>query len=350
MNILDKINIFKIGSDKKIKLILCLMAAVLAIFIIDFALSGFIKKQRSGETISLKDEILTMDAAIDNILTDYGVKKEWKSKQSVQLRDDLLRFERSIRIPYNFPVVEMNHEIASLCSRYNAQTSSNEDIKNQIIQLHINHRGIVIQNIKIITDPSLLRLEGNIAAIMKGLTNLDDIPKSFVLKSPLFKIFLLDYRNDNSEIIRLLNKMSKEYLVDLNIKEKIEDEEFDIHLGMDSTLLRKKLHNIIRSQENSLGFYVSYEKYDDKFNTLLRNEISRLNKEMLLKSEVIVLKEENNGFTNFSEAAKQSVNFGRSFCLMNLTNKNIDIIIEAMRGIQKKGYRFEKISRISKNK
>ena len=69
---------------------------------------------------------------------------------------------------------------------------------------------------------------------------------------------------------------------------------------------------------------------------------------MLLKSEVVVLKEENGGFSNFSEAAKQSLNIGHSYCLMNLTDKNIDIIIEEMRGIQRKGFRFINIDQILK--
>jgi hypothetical protein len=346
MNILNEINFFKADSNKKIKIIMLLTAVVLAIFLLDFVLSGYFNKQKKGDTVSLKDEILTIDAAVDNILTDYGVKKEWKSKQSFQLKDDLVRFERTIRIPYNFPVVDMNHEISSLCSRYNSTTTSSEDIKNQIIQLRICDKGLVIQNIKLITDPSLLRIDGNFVAIMKGLSELDDIPKSFVLKSPLFKTFLMDYHKENSETIRLLNKLSKEYFVELNIKEKMEDEEFDVSLNMDSTILRKKLRNIIKSQENALGFFISYDKYDDKFNSLLKKEISNLHKEMLMKSDVVILKEENGGFSNFPEAAKQSLNIGYSLCIMNLTDKNINNLIENMRGIQKKGFRFVKISEI----
>lgn len=348
MNIIKKINFFSLDSNNKIKIISVLCIIVLVFLVLNYFVADLTKKQHGSQAQSLKDEILSIDSAIDNIFNDYGIKKEWKTKQSVQLRDDILRFEREIRIPYNFPIVDMNREISSLCSRYNSSTSSNEDIKNQIVQLHIYHRGLVIQNIRFITDPSLLRIDGNIVVLMKGLTELNDVAKSFVLKSPLFKNYLLDYRNDNSEIVRIINKQSKDYLLELNIKEKMEDEEYDISLDMDSMTVRKKMKNIFRNLENPRGFYVSYDKYDDKFNQLLKKEILNFNKIMIMKSEVITLKEENGNLANFSEVSKQSAVSSHALCSMSLSNENINNLIEAMRGMQRKGFRFEKISEISK--
>ncbi len=335
--------------DKKLKLVILLCFAALFIFILDFFISSFIASKGSEKNNSLKDEIVTIDAGIDDILISYGIKKEWKTKQNVPLKDELQRFERVIKVPYNFPVVDMNREITKLCSNYSAKTTSNEDIKNQIIQLHIYHRGLVIQNIKIITDPSLQRVEGNLNLIMNGLETLSDIPKSFVLKSTLFKTFLLGYRKDNSTLIRLMKKLSKEYLIELNVKEQLDDEEFDVYLGMDSIQIRKKIKNIIRNMENSAGFYVSYDKYDENFNQILKKEVEKQKKYFILKSRVIELKESGQDFSDFSEVSKIVIQDGSAVCIVKVSDGNINNIIDAMRNIQRKGFRFSTIKEIIKN-
>jgi hypothetical protein len=346
MKLIDNLNFFRFDTNKKIQIITILIIVAPILIVLDFFINIYTRNTSNFNTI-LKSEIVTIDATIENLLDEYGIKKEWKSKSTIQLSNELIRYEREINIPYNFPIVDLNYEINKICKKYNASTYSEEDIKNKIVHLKVIHSRLVIQNIRLVSDPNLLRIDGNIIALIKGIQEIGAVSKKFVLESPLYKIFLLDYRKNNFELIQLINKASKEYIIELNIKEVCKDEQFDFCLSMDSIAIYRKLRTILRDNEKAFGFFITYEKYDEVYNNILKNEISKMRKKMLLKRNVIPLTYEAGNFLNLSDGLyKELVNKGQSICTIHINEDNLNSVSELFLSIQKRGFRFEKISKI----
>ena len=346
MKLLDKLFFFRFNTDTKIKIITILIIVVPIIIVLDFVINVYAVNNFNNNG-RLKSEIISIDIAIEDLLTEYGIKKEWKSKSTIQLSNELIRYERVIHIPHNFPIVNLNYEINNICRIYDASTYSEEDIKNHIVHLKVIHSNLVIQNIRLVSDPNLSRVDGNIVAIIRGIQEMGTVPKMVALKSPLYKIFLLDYRKKNSEIIKLINTLSKEYLIELNIKEICKSEQFDFCLAMDSVAIQRKLRSILREHENALGFFIGYEKYDETYNKVLRNEISKMRKKSVLKRDVIPLTYEAGNFLNLSDGLyKELINTGQSICTIHITENNLDPVSELLLNIQKRGFRFETISKL----
>lgn len=333
----------KINSETKIKLIFALSIISFIIFIADYIINNYAKIDTSDKD-NFKSELLSIDLGIDNLLDNYGIKKEWRTKQSYQVTKDLVRFERQVRLPYNFPLVELNKEISVLCEKYKANITSREDIKNQIVNLKIFSNGIVIHSIKFITDPSIIRNSGNIVLIVKNINELNDLQKLLILKEPYFQTFLVSYTKKNTELIKEISNISKECLLDLTIKEKIDDEEYDTSLEMDSIQVKKKLRQIIRNYEGIKGFLVSYEKYDEDFNKSFTKEVTKLGKKALLKSKVKQVNYDNTISLNFQKVLDEASSKGLSFCLIEINKNNIDILFEELKRIKKLGYKYISLS------
>ncbi|HEY9188920.1 MAG TPA: hypothetical protein VIR55_13585 [Ignavibacteria bacterium] len=328
----------KINYNDKLKIVFILSILCFIIYISDFLFIKFFNKKENSAL--LKSELLTIDSGIDNLLSEYGIKKEWESKQAYQINDKLIRYERVIKIPYKFPIVELNKEISLFCEKYNANTSSKEDLKNQIIYLQVFKNGRVIQTIKFITDPSIERNIGDIVLIVKDINNLNELQKPLVIRSPYFSTFILDYKKDNTEVTTFLNKISKDFIFYIDVKEGDVDEEYDISLKMDSTKVYRLLRRIIRNNEYVKGFFITFEKYDDEFYKMLANEIKKLSKKMILKSNIKEIIMEDNGNNNFSDILNEVNLKGSCICLIDINKNNVKLLFDELKKVQKLGYRF----------
>jgi len=328
----------KINYNIKLKIIFILSLLCIILYISDLLFIKLFNKK--NDSTHLKTELLAIDSGIDNILSEYGIKKEWRLRQAYQISDKFVRYERVIKIPYKFPIVELNKEISLFCQKYNANTSSKEDLKNQIIYLQVFKNGRVIQTIKFITDPSIERTVGNIIIIVNNINNLNELQKPIVMRSQYFSTFILDYKKDLTEIVNFLKKMSKDFLFRIDIKEVEVEEEYGISLKMDSTKLRRMLLRIIRNNENVKGFFVTFEKYDENFHKMLSNEIRKLSKKMILKSNIKEIIMEDNNKNNFSDILNEANLKGSCICLIDISKNNIELLFDELKKNQKLGYRF----------
>jgi len=100
------------------------------------------------------------------------------------------------------------------------------------------------------------------------------------------------------------------------------------------------LRRIIRNNEFVKGFFITFEKYDDKFYRMLTNEIKKLSKKMILKSNIKEIIMEDNGNNNFSDILNEVNLKGSCICLIDINKNNVKLLFDELKKVQKLGYRF----------
>jgi hypothetical protein len=330
------------NMKKKILLILIISFAVLFILNLLFPrISNYVEDENEK---SFTSDISSLDSGIENILENYGVRKEWQYKQVIPINKIFTRYERVIFIPYNVPVVNIHHEIQLLSKKFNTTVSSSENIKNQVLLLHVRYRNNVVETIKFITDPDLTRMKGRISIVINGLEKLSDLEQLAILKNNDFNTFIVDPLEVKSKVIQKLVKAKKDYFLLLKIRNKSEDEKYELAGDMDSIKIAKTVKQMIRDFEKNAGVIYQAEDIPGKKMNMIETEIKHYNKAFIRYKDIMILEESDSGFKNFELLSTKAADNGKAMALCNLTKDNFDKLTANILLMQKKGFKFVKLN------
>jgi hypothetical protein len=333
---------------KKIKIVLVLSFLLILFLLLKTFYPGaksFLKDENSRSSSS---DISSLDSGIDGLLDNYGIKKEWRYKKVVPISASFSRYERSIFIPYKIPMINLNHDIVELCNRFDATTSSTENIKNQILSVYIKYNNNVIESIKFITDPNLERIKGLITMSLEGFEDLDELNQVLLLQSPIFTTFVFKPESVDEKVINKILKFQKEYFIFIDIKTKNDDDRYGISTDLDSAKIQKKFKDIFRTYDKTKGIIYRAADTTKAMFSYIKNEATRYRKCFIDIKGFQRLEESENSFKNIDDVTKQSVLDGKSLAVCLLRNNNLKKTYDSFNILQKKGFRFVKMDELPK--
>jgi polysaccharide deacetylase 2 family uncharacterized protein YibQ len=330
-------------DNKKKKILLLIIFSFIVLIILNLLFPKITTYLENENEKSFTSDISSLDSGIENILENYGVRKEWQYKQVIPVNKNFTRYERVIFIPFNVPVVNIHHEILLLSKKFNTTVSSSENIKNQVLLLHVKYMNNVIETIKFITDPDLTRMKGRISLIIDGLQDLSELEQTAVMRIPEFNTFIIDPKESKSKVIQKLIKAKKDYFLLLKIRNKSEDEKYELAGDMDSVKISRAVKQLFRDFEKNAGVIYRPEDTPLKKINLIESEIKRYNKFFINYKDIMVLEDKEGGFKNFDQLTINAADKGRVMSIGKLTKDNFDKLTENILLTQKKGFKFVKL-------
>lgn len=99
---------------------------------------------------------LQLDRDVDTVLSHFKIQKEWTKKLQFPVPNSSLnRIERRILIPPDVLPVQMNLVLNRMAKRYNGRAVASENLKENIVTIHIEVEGTIIETIVLKTDAHL---------------------------------------------------------------------------------------------------------------------------------------------------------------------------------------------------
>lgn len=97
-----------------------------------------------------------IDKEIDGILENFGVEKTWVKKKEIGGRNSqFARIERRVLIPPTIIPVLVNHEFNMLARRYQGRAIATENIRDNIVTIHILLHRTIIQTVILKINPDM---------------------------------------------------------------------------------------------------------------------------------------------------------------------------------------------------
>ena len=97
-----------------------------------------------------------LDRDVDTVLSHFKIQKEWTKKLQFPVPNSSLnRIERRILIPPDVLPVQMNLVLNRMAKRYNGRAVASENLKENIVTIHIEVEGTIIETIVLKTDAHL---------------------------------------------------------------------------------------------------------------------------------------------------------------------------------------------------
>ncbi len=103
-----------------------------------------------------------MDQQVDTILARFKIEKSWSRKQRVAIPGTgLYRTERRVLIPPDVQPVQMNVAFNRMARKYDGRAIASENIKENLVTIHIELEQYIIQTIILKPVKDLKRGEAN---------------------------------------------------------------------------------------------------------------------------------------------------------------------------------------------
>jgi hypothetical protein len=144
-----------------IRLIVALALAGAALSMFLMTRGAITSIQRSKEIIA-SSLILDIDREVDSVFAHFNIEKGWVKKSSVPLPNTTsYRIERRVMIPPDVLPVQMNSALNAMAKRYNGRAVASENLKENLVTIHIETQGIIVQTIILKTKHDLKRARRN---------------------------------------------------------------------------------------------------------------------------------------------------------------------------------------------
>jgi hypothetical protein len=94
------------------------------------------------------NRMIAIDREVDTLLTHFGIDQNLVLKKEIHLPDGpARRFERKVAIPPDLLPIRLNQAFNQMAARYHGRAIASENIKENIVTIHIEIDGVVIQTL-----------------------------------------------------------------------------------------------------------------------------------------------------------------------------------------------------------
>jgi hypothetical protein len=127
-----------------------IIAVVLALAAVGLFIVNHAASVRSGERHQKEITSVTasIDRDVDTILARYEIEKSWMKKRVVDVEgSNVGRIERRILLPPDVQSVQINLSLNAMAKRYRGRAVASENLKENIIAIHIEVDDVVVETI-----------------------------------------------------------------------------------------------------------------------------------------------------------------------------------------------------------
>jgi hypothetical protein len=327
------------------RIAICIVLAVIAflLFIANKYVSVIEPHVKEYQSAATNEKRSSIDAEVETILLDFGLKKHWLSKREVTLgKGQFTRIERRVSITHDTSPADIIRDVTEMVQKHGGTTAATEDIRSGITTIHIAVESDVIETIVLKSDPTLRRDAGSLALIADGLPLLSETEQNRLLhaKDPI--AFTIKPHRAFIDLVPKIIEAGRECFLIIPVVSEDDGERFCIAEDLKEKPLKSRLKDLFRTFAKVSGFIVVAENPKSSVAAFVREEISNRKLPLLETTWFNYLKGENpeQVATALHDLAMKSVNRLPVIGYLELRDAVLPYIERQMAQLRKRGFDF----------
>lgn len=206
----------------------------------------------------------SFNEAINRILDDFGIKKQW-------IAEKLQGKEKNIKLPPNLPVTLLCMEIRDAVEKLGGDILlAQEDMKQHTFRIEIGYRDRVVEKLVLVVDNRLKRVGGKIALIIDDFGYHDDgVAEEFLKFDHKLTVSIIPGLKASKKIAQKAVQKGKEIMIHLpmeSLDSRVEADGFTVFTAMSdeevSVVVQKAIAEIpqARGMDNHMGSKATLDK------------------------------------------------------------------------------------------
>lgn len=139
-----------------------LLAAVLGCAALVLFLLSMPNPERTPEQLrqEFSTSLQAIDHEVDSVLSQFGIEQAWVRKRQFSVPgQDFIRIERRVAIPPDVVPAIMNVAFNSMAHRFGGRAVATENVRENIVTIHIELQRVIVQTIILKTSLNLKRID-----------------------------------------------------------------------------------------------------------------------------------------------------------------------------------------------
>ncbi|MGB9696004.1 MAG: hypothetical protein ACP5P3_01050 [Ignavibacteria bacterium] len=375
-------------SDRKFFLVIILLFFLLILLLLKFI---FFNKNTSlpNQKISISSDsainrniddikrLLTLK--VDSVMFTFGIKNEWISnvekntteltKQSsqkskkviapssqVSVRENLW-FYKSVIVPKDFSIVELNYEIKNLVEEYQLSSYSTENPKNGAVLISIltpsDSFRKPLAKINIEYSQNIKRETAEICIILDDLDRINTIQVEKILSSPEKFSVIFPNNIDKPDLQNFIIESKRDFLAKITLGTE-EDLLSEFRTDMSEREIKNKVLSVCYEFDKASGIYINNPKHLMKLENDVLFEFSKRPLKVYKDSSFVIIKQGTNTdiISTLFNQIEQKLKGGRKVQLyiVSFSENDFQNFVLRIPVLKRKGHRFFTFSEILKRK